>query len=391
MNINKTQKGSALIIAFLIMGILMTLALGLSNLVIREVRITNDIINSGKAYYAAESGIESALLDLNQNLPGYETEGGMYKGIYGDFKLDEDLTFEYSIENRTHTYPYVDTEIINKEIAQDSPKQYQYNVLDLSESISVPLFTVGEDGDILEIKNFRIEFFIDAEVAPQYSAAVTNLYIDMLRWKITGIKTSDAPDGKSFYTESIGDYMPVFVGSTPTKPTCLGTAESSGSFKDPDSEIIYNGTCNGSLWEWARESYVFEFDPITLTYTTQSKIWDPLDPTQSDPIMISQFLSGHKTNYLTLTNIFNPDVLQEKPGVTKEQQAKIYYRIIVPNEEIIREFAKIKSTGSYGKLRQQIEAFIRPEGFLPVFNFSLYRTDVTEKSKENPAGFTPSS
>jgi len=69
----------------------------------------------------------------------------------------------------------------------------------------------------------------------------------------------------------------------------------------------------------------------------------------------------------------------------------IYYRIIVPNEEIIREFAKIKSTGSYGKLRQQIEAFIRPEGFLPVFNFSLYRTDVTENSKETPVGFTPSS
>ena len=383
MKINKTQKGSALIIAFLIMGILMTLALGLSNLVIREVRITNDIINSGKAYYAAESGIESALLDLNQNLPGYETEGGMYKG------MEEDLTFEYSIENRTHTYPYVDTEIINKDIAQESPKQYQYNVLDLSDSISIPLFTVGDDGNIQKIENFRIEFFIDAEILPEYRHSDNSgLVVDMLRWKVTGIRP-DAPGAKSFYTESIGDYMPVFEGSTSTMPTCLGTEESrqTRSFKDPDSGIIYSENCNNFIWQWARESYVFEYDPVTQTYTTQTRVWDP-ETNQSDPITISQFLSGHETNYLTLTNIFNPDVLQEKPGVTKEQQAKIYYRIVVPDEEIIREFAKIKSTGSYGKLRQQIEAFIRPEGFLPVFNFSLYRTQVGgDDDKENPTGF----
>lgn len=379
MKINKTQKGSALIIALLMIGILMTLSLGLSNLIMREVRITNDIINSGKAYYAAESGVESALLDLDQNLPGYETQDGMYKGI------EEDLTFEYSIKNKTHTYPYVDTEIISKEIAQDAPKKYQYNALGLSDSISIPLFTVGNGGDIEKIKNFRIEFFIDAEISPEYSMAVTKLYIDMLRWKITGIRTGDVPGAKSFYTESIGDYMPVFGGSTSRMPTCLGTEENKGSFKDPDSGITYSGECNGFIWQWARESYVFEYDPDAKTYTTQSRVWDSKTGT-GDPVTISAFLNGHETNYLTLTNIFNPEVLQDRPGITKAQQAKIYYRIIVPDQEIIREFAKIKSTGSYGKLRQQIEAFIRPDGFLPVFNFSLYRTDVSD-SKENPVGF----
>lgn len=387
MNINKTKKGSALIIALLLMGILMTLALGLSNLVIREVRITTDIINSGKAYYAAESGIESALLDLHQNLPGYETQDGMYKGKQGAFDLNEDLTYEYSIQNKTHTYPFVDTEIINKEIAQESPKKYQYNELGLSDSISIPLFTVGDDGKVKRITNFRIEFFIDAEILLQYKHSDSNgLVVDMLRWKITGIKNKSG-----FFTESIGDYMPVFDGSTSTMPTCLGTEESgqSGSFKDPDSGITYSNNCNNFIWQWARESYVFEYDPETKTQTTQSRVWDP-ETNQSDPITISEFLDSHQTNYLTLTNIFNPEVLQEKPGITKEDQAKIYYRIIVPDQEIVREFAKIKSTGSYGKLRQQIEAFIRPDGFLPVFNFSLYRTD-TSSDTETPTGYTSSS
>lgn len=385
MDKTKTQKGSALIISLLIMGILMTLALGLSNLVIREVRITNDIINSGKAFYAAEAGVESALLDLHQNLPGYETEGGMYKGKKNDdLNLDEDLTFEYSIKNRTHTYPYVDTEVINKEIAQSSPKKYQYNVLNLSDSVSIPLFTVDNNGQVKKINNFRVEFFIDADIKPEYRHSDdSGLVVDMLRWKITGIKNKSG-----FFTESIGDYMPVFDGSTANMPTCLGTEESNASFKDPDSGIVYSNNCNGFIWQWARESYVFEYDPVTQTEKTQSRIWDPKHD-QYDPITIKDFLSSHETNYLTLTNIFNPEVLQEKPGITKEEQAKIYYRIIVPDDEIIREFAKIKSTGSYGKLRKQIEAFIRPEGFLPVFNFSLYRTD-TKDEKETPVGYASS-
>jgi len=379
----KTQKGSALIIALLIMGILMTLALGLSNLVIREVRITSDIIDSGKAYYAAEAGIESALLDLHQNLPGYETNEGMYKGVSGDYSLGDDLTFEYSIKNKTHTYPYVDTEVVSKEIAQGAPKKYQYNFLNLSDSVSIPLFTADENGKVEKINNFRIEFFIDAQIAPEYSDAVTKLYIDMLRWKITGSKKN----GSGFITESIGDYMPVFSGSTSALPTCLGTGESKKAFKDPDSGINYPAHCNRKMWEWARESYVFD----TYSQTTQSRVWDP-KTSKGDPVTIASFLNAHEANYLTLTNIFNPDVLQEKLGISKAEQAKIYYRIIVPDQEIIREFAKIKSTGSYGKLRQQIEAFIRPDGFLPVFNFSLYRTDTQgEDDKENPGGYVSSS
>jgi type II secretory pathway pseudopilin PulG len=388
MNIYKKQNGSALIIALLIMGILMTLALGLSNLVIREVRITSDIINAGKAYYAAESGVESALLDLHQNLPGYETQDGMYKGIKEGGDLKEDLTFEYSINNKSHTYPFVDTEIISKEIAQDAPKKYQYNELGLSDSVSIPLFNAKDDGSVEQITNFRVEFFIDAEISTKYSQAVTKKYIDMLRWKITGI-SKNSPGKRDFYTESIGDYMPVFEGSSSTMPTCLGTGDSNIEFTDPESGIFYSANCNELIWKWARESYVLEWDGEAGAYTTQSRVWDPKGE-NDDAVRISDFLGNHQTVYLTLTNIFNPEVLRGRPGITKEDQAKIYYRIIVPDQKIVREFAKIKSTGSYGKLRQQVEAFIRPDSFLPVFNFSLYRTDTTD-DRETVTGFGPSS
>jgi hypothetical protein len=55
---------------------------------------------------------------------------------------------------------------------------------------------------------------------------------------------------------------------------------------------------------------------------------------------------------------------------------------------MIREYAKIKSTGSSGNSRKQIEAFVRPDTFLPVFNFSLYRTQVGgEGDKQTPEGY----
>lgn len=392
MKINKTQKGSALIIALLIMGILMTLALGLSDLVIREVRITTDIVNSTKAYYAAEAGIESALLDLHQNLPGFENEGGMFKGKdENGHEIGEDLDFEYSIANKAHTIPYVDTEVIDRDIAQELVKTYQYNVLELNDTLTIPLF-VDDGGVVKDIKNFRVEFFIDAVIdLSKYGDAVQKKWVDILRWKINGINENN-PRGKSIYTESIGDFLPVLPNSDEKSPMCFGTEPKQGKpYKDPDSKINYPENCNDFIWQWARESYVFDFNKDGVL-VTEARIDDTGEngTGRFDPIRIDQFLLDHTTNYLTLTNIFNPQVIQERTGVTKADQAKIYYRIIVPDEEVIREFAKVKATGIEGKLRKQIEAFIRPDSFMPVFNFSLYRTQVGEKGsvdKETPQGF----
>lgn len=369
------QKGSALIIALLIMGILMTLALGLSDLILREIKITNDFLHSGKAFYAAEAGIEEALLDLHQNLPGFERESGMD---------EKDLTYIYTIENKTQSIPFVDTEIIDINIAKNEPEKYLYNILNLNESFSVPLFTVQDDGSIKNIKDFRIEYFTDAELNPNLiqEAGVSFENIDIFRWKMTGRNTTGA-SGKSLFTETIGDYLALANGSSANKPTCIGTEKIEHvNFKDMNSGIEYNANCNMGIWKWAREAFqLLGTDTIVREY-------DPDNPNLSDPYTIKEFLDTHDFVYLTITNIFNPNVLRGMSDFEKRNNARIFWRILTPDDVMIREFAKIKSTGASGNSRKQIEAFVRPDTFLPVFNFSLYRTQVGgEGDKQTPGGY----
>lgn len=392
------QKGSALLITLLMMGVLMTLALGLSSLVIREIRITNDIVNAGKAFYAAESGVESALLDIHQKLPGFEKEDKMINGelIVNDdsFEIGENLTFDYSIANRAEAVPFVDTDIISKDIAEGDPKTYLYGVLDLNETISIPLFIQNDDGTVQNVNDFRVEFFIDAVIQPELTYAIQNRVIDMLRWKITGINSGSKlgsvcskyydPDPDKLTTESIGDYIPVWEGSNESIPTCFGTSRS--SFTDDANGINYNYNCS-FLWEWAREAFVYQKDQYGVARTVKYTEDD------ANPVTIKEFLDCHDTNYLSLSNIFNPNVLMGLSDFERRNNAKIYYRILIPNdnEYTIRDFAKIKSIGVFGNLRKQIEAFIKPDTFMPVFNYSLYRTDVGgENDKQTPEGYVES-
>ncbi len=391
------QKGSALLITLLVMGVLMTLALGLSSLVMREIRITSDIVNSGRALYAAESGVESALLDINQKLPGFEKEDKMIDGellVNNDsFDIEENLSFDYSINNRTKSVPFVDTEVINKEIAINNPKQYLYNVLELNDTITIPLFIQNEDGSVENVTDFRVEYFIDDVIAQEWKYQVQNQYIDMLRWKITGINSGTElgnvcskyydPNPDKLTTESIGDYLPVLDVSHSEYPSCFGTKK--GSVTDDKSGITYNENC-AFLWKWAREAFVFQVDENGVARTV--KYTDDADT--FNPVTIKEFLNCHNTNYLSLSNIMNPQFLKGLSDFERRNNAKIYYRILIPNdnEYTTRDFAKIKSTGNFRNLRKQIEAFIKPDTFMPVFNYSLYRTQVGgEGDKQTPKGY----
>jgi len=66
------KEGSALLTALLIMGILIAVSLATSMLIVREVGLTKLTLDAGKAFYGAESGVEVALLQIEENLPGYE-------------------------------------------------------------------------------------------------------------------------------------------------------------------------------------------------------------------------------------------------------------------------------------------------------------------------------
>jgi len=97
------NSGTALLTAMLIMGVLIAISIALSGLVIREVKVTKDLMDAGRAFYAAESGVEEALYFLNNKLPGWEPpEDGQSRDLG-----ENGSNFKYSIKNTCNSYPCI--------------------------------------------------------------------------------------------------------------------------------------------------------------------------------------------------------------------------------------------------------------------------------------------
>ncbi len=62
----KLKRGIALILTLLILTGLLALALGISTLIIREIKLSQEIANSVVAYGAADTGIERFMYGVNQ-------------------------------------------------------------------------------------------------------------------------------------------------------------------------------------------------------------------------------------------------------------------------------------------------------------------------------------
>lgn len=61
LNVKMTEKGSSLFLTILIMSILLGVSLGISTLLIKQIRIIKGVGDSVVAFYAADSGIEKAI------------------------------------------------------------------------------------------------------------------------------------------------------------------------------------------------------------------------------------------------------------------------------------------------------------------------------------------
>ncbi|OGZ18564.1 MAG: hypothetical protein A2Z68_00670 [Candidatus Nealsonbacteria bacterium RBG_13_38_11] len=62
---NKTQeRGVALFMTVLIMSVILAIGLGISGILIQQIRISGNIGNSVVAFYAADSGVEQQIYDL---------------------------------------------------------------------------------------------------------------------------------------------------------------------------------------------------------------------------------------------------------------------------------------------------------------------------------------
>jgi hypothetical protein len=422
------KRGSALLVALLVMGILIGVSLGLSSLILRETRITKDVLDSGRAFYAAESGVEVALYGLQNSLPGWEPAMAP-NDDFRSLTVGEDLVAvaEYQVDNRCNAYPCFDKDYdVVGDSGEAPPLRAFYDVLDLNESITIPLF-IYDGEQVQNVDHFTVEYF--ANFTPQEHLAIEPAELsgwDVLRWKIIGLK--DLKGGEKA-TETIGDFTAVssiqnvgdgsddFLDSNAQKPSWFGTgncgdferryndgirclpvlASSRVNFTEKiivedmgQIAKVNTAFCNNTE---AREYYEYQYDP-----TGQRRI-DEEDVKVCYPI--ADFLRTHELNYLTLTNLVNPAVFRKEfdDEENKAFLSKIFYRVelfsngdvvggsdcdVEENAEVcggnqtVRELARIVSNGYSGDVRKSVEVRMRRGGFMPVFHFSLYSTSEQE-------------
>lgn len=84
------QKGISLLLMTLILSVVMAISVGLSSIIITELKISTDVDKSSRAYYAAESGIEEALYLLRKERRAPES-------LSGSGELGNGASFSYTV------------------------------------------------------------------------------------------------------------------------------------------------------------------------------------------------------------------------------------------------------------------------------------------------------
>jgi len=65
----KDQKGVSLLFTILIMSVILSVSLGVSGVLVRQIKTIEDVGYSVVSFYAADSGVEQQLYDLYKTLP----------------------------------------------------------------------------------------------------------------------------------------------------------------------------------------------------------------------------------------------------------------------------------------------------------------------------------
>ncbi|GEM_PF-1050735 len=317
----KWHQGSALLIALIVMGILMTLSLGVSSLIIGSLKESRLLLEKTRAWYAAESGMEQALFDVSQNPPGFEIEKRL--------SLPEaNAEYEYRIMATAKEIPL-------KESYEIQTDEDHYAVLHLNESVTIPLFRGTQPED--RVKKFRVSYYLEPKIS--LKGGLVDNDMDILRWKIFGI----AADGKM---EVINEFLPADKGNSASSPTCLGTHVSD---------------CYSKAKFYQRR---LASDGATDFF---------INPEYS----IETFLNEHTQNFLVLTNMVNTDLIAGSLATSEKQPfANIRYRVTEEEGQPRLTLPKIRiaSDGFSGNTKQSLDLEVKRDTFLPVFNYALYRT-----------------
>ncbi len=264
------HDGSALLVAMIIMGILMTIAIGVSEIVIQSVHDSRQLIDRTTAWYRAESGIETALDKITQNAPGFEVSGNP------NSTTDK---YDYAIvaaANVVPVPPYM-----------NAPPAETYSELPLGQTVNIPLFSAAKNeegargvgaasGSTEETpggSEFKLQYYLNTDLL--IKNGVQKADVDIVRWKIFGInKTTKANE--------------VINGLIPENPVDL----------DGEQHVSCLGTANETNC-YSRGKY----------YTQDSAT---REITKDEDKPIDDFLNNHTQNFLAITNMTLEKQLEER-------------------------------------------------------------------------------
>ncbi len=92
MNINNRKRGQALYLIVIIMSVLLAVVLGLSGIIVNGARLSSNVDYGIKAFYAADTGIEKALYNIQTKEDGTNCEN--FSGSYEDGEYNYTVTIE---------------------------------------------------------------------------------------------------------------------------------------------------------------------------------------------------------------------------------------------------------------------------------------------------------
>src|SRR5262249_28738527 len=151
---------------------------------LRDSRLT---VSKTQAWYNAESALESALNDIENNGPGFETQVAKNND-------DGSKKYQYKIKATASQIP-------DKESYEIQSQDDTFALLHFNESVTIPLFRGQADAD--NVRHFRVDYFLTPDLA--LSNQFVNKDVDILRWKIFGIAKSGPTAGKM---EVLNEFIP---------------------------------------------------------------------------------------------------------------------------------------------------------------------------------------
>lgn len=341
------RKGNALLIAILLTTVLTLLTVNLSQLITSDTRQIGLLINGGKAEYLGEGGSEIALYTIHQSKPGFEPTEINNTPLTFSFEEDSDKPkeqFSYSIDATASSLPIVEDYVKDLIKTGQLTKKELFADLQINESITIPIQDSAQ--------KFEVEYYLPIE-----TEGIRLPDWDILLWKIFGKDNANN-------TNSLSEYFPA------SGPTSLGDAASTiGTSAENPARM---GTDRG-------------FNQANYFAFSSDELEDVNIFEEQKVIQISTFFETHKEKFLILKNALNPSQInlgRLGASVSLNEAAVIKYRVCTPNCDspneddtgLVPEFTRIESSGKFGDIEKRLNTSVNREGFLPVFDFSIYRT-----------------